>query len=413
MNSKRSSFSLIFYLSKTKVKKNGLAPIYLQIYIDGEKTNFQIRREVDPELWDSSKSQMKGKTPTARTINEYIQMIRVKAHNQYNQLLKEHDHVTPFQLRDAIMGKRSASTRQVIEIWDEHLDHMSALIGKETTHATVQKYRTCKNHFREFLLKTEHKKDIPFYAVDNYLVTKFDNFLKSEKNVSHNTAIKFLQSFKKIIRIALNNGWIARNPFENISFRTKEVARPYLTEEELERIMNYKSDIDRIERVKDFFLFSCFTGLAYADVQKLTGKELIKTEKGYWIKTTRLKTGTMTNIPLLPVPKAIIEKYAIMEQILEDDLVLPIISNQKMNVYLKELADVTGIKKKLSFHVARHTFATTVTLMNGVPIESVSKMLGHKDIRTTQHYARIVDKKVEADMEVLQAKLEGKLIFVS
>jgi len=325
--------------------------------------------------------------------------------------LKEHDTVTPYQLRDAILGINTTKPRQVIEIWEENIEDLAMLIGKEVSKATVQKYRTTKNHFRDFLFKKYKVKDLSVKALKPEMIAAFNLYLKTEKGIGYNTAIKFLQSFRRIIKIALRNGWMLKDPFVGVNMSLKEVSRPYLTDEELERIIKLDSRFDRINKVKDFFIFSCFTGLAYTDVKKLKGKEIIKTDKGYWIKTQRQKTGGESNIPLLPVPLSIINKYNPVDEIFDNDPVLPILSNQKMNAYLKELADLTSISKNLSYHVARHTFATTVTLMNDVPIESVSRMLGHKSIKTTQHYARVVDKKVEADMAILNTKLGSKLQY--
>ncbi|MGB0182888.1 MAG: site-specific integrase [Schleiferiaceae bacterium] len=189
----------------------------------------------------------------------------------------------------------------------------------------------------------------------------------------------------------------------------KEVVRPYLNEEELNRLIGLELHFDRLERVRDMFLFSCFTGLSYADVKKLKREEIECTSEGNWIKTRRRKTGQRAHIPLLSIAWSVIEKYnPFFEELLATDRILPILSNQKMNAYLKELATLAQIDKQLSFHIARHTFATTVTMLNGVPIESVSKMLGHKSIRSTQLYARIVDQKVGEDMRTLATRLENK-----
>jgi site-specific recombinase XerD len=230
-------------------------------------------------------------------------------------------------------------------------------------------------------------------------------YLKTEKNCGNNTTTKFLQNFKRIITIALRSGWIVQDPFVHINMSIEEVERPYLTQEELNRLLNIHSPFDRINRVRDFFVFSCFTGLAYIDIKQLTRKEIEENENCMWIRTHRQKTGVRSNVPLLDIPKSIINKYTVLEALNPNDKLLPIISNQKMNAYLKELADLCKIGKDLTFHVARHTFATTVTMTNGVPIESVSKMLGHKKIATTQHYARIVDRKVGEDMNILANKL--------
>jgi integrase len=199
-----------------------------------------------------------------------------------------------------------------------------------------------------------------------------------------------------------------KDPFNGINLTLKEVDRPYLSFEELQRLIEFNSVFDRLNRVRDFFVFSCYTGLAYIDVKKLKRAEIEgNDEMGFWIRTRRQKTGGRANIPLLDIPMSIIRNYCQLELLDAEDSILPILSNQKMNAYLKELADLCNIQKQLSYHVARHTFATTITMMNGVPIETVSKMLGHKNIHSTQHYARIVDKKVGDDMKLLAAKLNG------
>jgi integrase len=207
----------------------------------------------------------------------------------------------------------------------------------------------------------------------------------------------------------MRHGWLAKDPFAGITLSLKEVDRPYLTEAELKKLMEFQSPFERLNKVRDFFVFSCFTGLAYIDVKQLRRCEIEHNEGNYWIRTRRQKTGARANIPLLNIPMEIIRKYSILEALQQEDLVLPMPSNQKINAYLKELADLCGITKTLSFHIARHTFATTVTMMNGVPIETVSKMLGHKNITSTQHYARIVDQKVGEDMQLLSQRLGTRL----
>lgn len=399
------SFLITFYISRGKTKKNGLAPVFGRITINSERANFQVKRDVNPDDWDISSSRLRGKTKEVRDFNEYLQAIQSRAQSVYNELLKRNHTVTPVQLRDAILGIKSAQSISLMSIWEEHLENLRRLIGKETTKATVQKYRTCKNHMQNFLRKKLHISDLSVKQVSPKVIEDFGIYLKADLGLSYNTATKFLQNLKKIILIALKHGMLDKDPFIGIKLSQKEVARPYLTEEELKKIIKLSAESERMDRVKDFFIFSCFTGLAYSDVKKLRGKEIIKEGNEYWVKTRRQKTNEAANIPLLPVPLSIIEKYNSLDEISDNDPVLPMISNQKINKYLKELAEGCNINKNLSFHVARHTFATTVTLMNGVPIESVSKMLGHKDIRSTQHYARIVDQKVGRDMSALRARL--------
>jgi integrase len=290
----------------------------------------------------------------------------------------------------------------------EHVERLRKLIGKDNSYTTYQKFNTCKGHFQAFLKAKYKVSDMSVKQLNPQMVDDFSVFLRVDLNIAHNTSIKFMQNFKRITALCMRNGWIVRDPFTGIKLSLKEVDRPYLNEEELRRVIAYHSPIDRLNRVRDFFLFACFTGLAYADVKKLKRSEIETDGANYWIRTRRQKTGGRSNIPLLEVPMAIIRRYAALEETHDSDTIVPIISNQKMNSYLKEIADSCGISKQLTFHVARHTFATTVTLTNGVPIETVSKMLGHKDLRSTQHYARIVDQKVGDEMAALADKLRHK-----
>ena len=406
--SSRTSFGLTFYINRTRERKNGECPVMLRININGDRVALQVHRFIKPEDWDPARYVMKGRTEEARAFNNYLEAVRLKAHKKYNELLSYTDDVTPQMLRDAILGVNTAKTRQIIDIWEGHVSNLKKLIGKENSYATYQKYNTAKNHFQAFLQKHYHVEDVSIKAVDYQMIHQYGIYLKTEKGCSHNTAIKFLQNLKTITSISIRSGWLVKDPFNGISLSLKEVDRPYLTFEELERLIEFNSVFDRLNRVRDFFVFSCYTGLAYIDVKKLKRSEIEgHDEMGFWIRTRRQKTGGRANIPLLEIPMSIIRNYCQLELLDAEDPILPILSNQKMNAYLKELADLCNIQKQLSYHVARHTFATTVTMMNGVPIETVSKMLGHKNIHSTQHYARIVDKKVGDDMKLLAAKLNG------
>jgi site-specific recombinase XerD len=411
--SSKTTFSLVFYINRSKEKKNGECPVMLRININGDKVSLRLKRFIDPERWDAARYQMKGRTEEARIFNDYIEAVKVRAHKKYNELLSFKEEVLAADLRDAILGTNTAKTRMLIESWEDHVEGLKKLIGKETTYATYQKYNTAKNHMRNFLLKYYKTDDVSLKAVDHYMITQYSMYLKTEMGCNYNTATKFLQNLKRITCLAIRHGWLLKDPFAGISLSMKEVDRPYLTEAELKKLMEFTSPFDRLNRVRDFFIFSCFTGLAYIDVKKLKRCEIEHSEGGYWIRTRRQKTGGRANIPLLNIPMEIIRKYCLLEALEPEDTVIPILSNQKINAYLKELADLCGISKSLSFHIARHTFATTVTMMNGVPIETVSKMLGHKNINSTQHYARIVDQKVGEDMELLSRKLGTRLTMAN
>ena len=380
----------------------------MKININGNRVVMNLQRSINPNDWDSARARALGRTNEARIFNEYLETIRVKAHKKFTELLAYTDEVTPQMLRDAILGVKSAKSKQIIDIWQDYVADLFKLIGKEVTRATYQKHSRAMRYFEEFLRKKYQASDVSIKSVNYQMIQQFSIFLKTHKECNHNTTIKFLQNLKTVTRLSIRSGWLLKDPFNGISLTLKEVDRPYLSHEEIERLIAFNSPFDRLNRVRDFFVFSCFTGLAYIDVSKLKRSEIEGNEEsGFWIRTRRQKTGGRANIPLLDIPMSIINNYSRLELLRANDPILPILSNQKMNAYLKELADLCGIEKQLSFHVARHTFATTVTMMNGVPIETVSKMLGHKNLQSTQHYARIVDKKVGDDMKLLAAKLNG------
>jgi site-specific recombinase XerD len=247
--------------------------------------------------------------------------------------------------------------------------------------------------------------DIDIRKIDHEFITGYEFYLKTECNCAQNTAIKYIKNLGKIIHICLANGWLQKDPFIKYKGKVTEVERTFLSQEEIDAIFNKEFVTERLNQVRDIFLFSCFTGLAYSDVKKLSRKNIgLGIDGDQWIFINRTKTDTRSNIPILPIASAILDKYKDYPQAVNQDKLLPILSNQKMNAYLKEIADVCGINKILTFHIARHTFATTITLSNGIPIESVSKMLGHKNLKTTQHYAKILDLKVSNDMQILKEK---------
>ena len=286
------------------------------------------------------------------------------------------------------------------------MDHLS---GKSISKSTAKRYWTCYNHVEQFINEEYRKNDFPINDINHHFISKFEYFLKTKRACNHNSALKYVNNFKKIVRIALANQWMERDPFYNYKVQFETVEREFLNEEEIQKLIDKELHLDRLKLVRDMFIFSCFTGLAYSDVKKLSNSDITKGIDGEkWIRTKRTKTKTLSSIPILPVAEEILDRYKNHPEVKNSGFILPVLSNQKSNAFLKEIALMCGIKKPLTTHVARHTFATTITLTNGVPIESVSKMLGHKDLRTTQHYAKIVDRKISEDMQELRAKLEAK-----
>jgi site-specific recombinase XerD len=405
----KNSFTQLFYIKKTKINSNQKTSIYLRITVNGKRAELSIQRKISVEKWNSDSNRVKGFSKEAQEINQYLDLISNKLYKIHQQFIDQNKSFTSISIRDAYLGKNK-NEKMLLKIFQDHNDQVDNLVGKEFAEGTALRYRTAKSHVEEFI-KSEYKvDDIPVNEVDHKFISGLEYYLKTERNCAHNTSIKYITNFKKVIRIAYANGWILKDPFFNWKARLKNVVREFLSEEEIQEMIQKEIFVPRLDQVRDIFIFSCFTGLAYADVKKLTKDNIvIGIDGNKWINTKRTKTNTVSNIPLLPTSMVIIEKYTNHKDVTNSNKLLPVLSNQKMNAYLKEIADICGITKNLTFHLARHTFATTVTLTNGVPIESVSKMLGHRSLKTTQHYAKILDRKVSADMNILKEKLSVKV----
>lgn len=403
----QTTFSILFYPRGNDIDKNGYAPIYARITVNGKRSEFSIRRKVQLTRWNSDAGKIRGTTPDVRELNKYLLSIELKINKIQEQLSENNILITAEKIKNIYLGKNS-NQKMLLAIFQEHNDKVNELVGKDFSAGTAERYKTAMKHVTDYILKEYQVKDIPVREVDLKFITGFEYYLKTTRNCAHNSAIKYVTNFKKIIRIAYANDWISKDPFIHWKAKLKIVDREFLTSEDIQKIVEKDFSTDRLNQVKDIFIFSCFTGLAYADVKKLTKNDIVIGIDGQnWIKTKRTKTDTRSNIPILSIPQAIIDKYKVYQESLDTELLLPVLSNQKMNAYLKEIADLCEINKNLTFHLARHTFATTVTLTNGVPIESVSKMLGHKSLRTTQHYAKIIDKKVSEDMNALRLKMDA------
>ncbi len=401
----KNLFSFIFYIKRSKVDKLGRANIYLRITVNGKRAEMSISRKVDINKWITTAGRMKGNSAEAHQLNKYLDSISNKIYKIHQNLVDEEKPVTSIAIRNIFQGKNDSS-KTILKIFENHNQQMTKLVGKEYAPGTLQRYITAKKHLTEYINSEYNSDDIPVRDINYKFITGLEYFLKTEKDCTHNTAVKYITNFKKIVRIAYANDWITKDPFFNWKASLKTVEIQFLEENEIQTLVEKEFSIPRLNLVKDIFVFSCFTGLAYADVKKLSKVNIsLGIDGNKWIKTSRKKTKTVNNIPLLPTAEEIIEKYSNHKEVINSDKLLPILSNQKMNAYLKEIADLCGITKNLTFHLARHTFATTVTLTNGVPIETVSKMLGHKTLKTTQHYAKIVDRKVGEDMALLKEKL--------
>ena len=403
----KHKMSILFYAKSAKVAKNGLLPIYLRITINGARIELSTSRFVEKTKWNAEAGKMKGSSEEARLINTHLDTLRTKVYETENWMINNNQEINAQSFKNRLLGVEEKQ-RKLILIFEDHNKRMKELVGREFSINTLKKYETALSHTKEFLLSQHKIKDISIKQVDIAFINDFDFFLRNTKKCNNNSTIKYIRNFGKIIKQAYVNGWIEKDPFLNYKGKVKQTDRNYLTQSELQDIINKEIRIQRLELVRDMFIFSCFTGLAYIDVFNLTKENVIKGIDGeIWISTHRQKTDSLSKIPILPVSERILEKYKDHPECLNKNKLLPILSNQKMNAYLKEIADICGINKELTFHIARHTFATTVTLSNGVPIETVSKMLGHTNLKTTQHYAKILDKKISEDMQLLKAKFNA------
>jgi site-specific recombinase XerD len=408
----QTNFNLLFYLKKSKSYTNGAVSIYARITIDSKRAEFSTGRDCNPERWNSSAGRSMGTKEDSKALNAYLDTIQSKLYEAQRILLDSGAVISAETLKNKFTGKNEKPI-SLVKIFEDHNSKIEALIGKEFAPGTLVRYKTSLMHTVDFLKWKFNISDIDIRSVNHAFITEYEFYLRSVRNCNNNSAVKYIKNFGKVIRICLANGWLDKNPFANYKTKVKEVERVFLSEEELLTVSTKEFRTKRLNQVRDIFLFSCYTGLAYADVKKLTKSEIvIGIDGGKWIYTHRKKTDSVSHIPLLPMSQAIIDKYADDPQCINSERLLPVLSNQKMNSYLKEIADLCSIEKDFTFHTARHTFATTVTLTNGVPIESVSKMLGHKDLKTTQHYAKILDRKVSDDMQLLRARLTPKLTVI-
>ena len=382
----RNYFSILFFIKRTKLLKNGEAPICLRITVNGKRAEVQIKRSVEVNKWNNQKECAIGRDNKTLELNHYLETVRTKILRIHRQLEQDNKPITAEILKCHYYGE-SETPKMLLEVFKEHNQKCSELIGKDYVRARVMYYERTARYLSEFIKQNHRLSDIPLKDIDYNFIQAFEHFVKTVKNCQQNATVKHLKNFKRIIRIALLNHWIISDPFAEIHFKQTPTNRDFLLEEELQLILRKQFNIPRLETVKDIFIFCCFTGLAFTDVQHLTPEHILCDNKGeYWIRKPREKTTNMCNIPLLEIPLKLIDKYKHHPECERKNIVFPVPSNQRMNSYLKEIADLCGIKKNLSTHVARHSF-TCIALANKVSMESIAKMLGHSNIKTTKIYA--------------------------
>jgi integrase len=409
----RNRIAFSFYIKRTKPLKNGEVPIYVKISVDDYFEELALMKSVDPLKWDKARNSAGGKTKEAKQLNEELSHVRSRLEEHVKILNQRGKEITARSVKNSYMGI-DPDNKKIVALFEEHNKGIKLLSGKDFAAATIQRYETCLMHLKNYIKQKYRIDDLPVNKLDPDFIKGFELYLKTVRKCNHNSTMKYIKNFKKIVRNAFQNGWLRHDPFVTIKLRLNKVDKGFLTEEELARIINKKFSMERLENVKDVFLVGCFTGLAYSDLKNLKLEHFVKGEDGrMWIHTRRIKTDMISHVPLLPVALKIIERYLNNPYCIANNVLLPVYSNQKLNAYLKEIGDACGITKNLSTHMARHTFATTVTLNNDIPIESVSKMLGHSTITMTQNYARLLDKKVSNDMAKIHDKFTTEKVSLT
>ena len=399
----RSSFSILFFIRESKARKSGKAPIELMITVNGERCPLSTGKQVPIDKWDKTKQQVKGKDEEAQSLNNYLKAIKAKLYQKEAELLDRGFIITAELLRDAYFDKvESLKEKSLFEVFEEHNREQEKLVGNGVSKATYWISVYTVRLLKEFVQQKYKREDLYLRELNLNFIQSFHTFLRIDKGMAQNSSTKHLKLLKKIVNLAVANSYMATNPFITYKIEREPVEIDFLDEEELRKIINFDTPLPRLERAKDMFLFGCFTGLSYIDIKTLAPEHFEKNNTGrIWIKKRRVKTGVLSRIPLLPIAKLILDKYKGGEKL------LPIQDPADINKYLKDIAILCDIKKRITFHTSRHTFASTVTLANNISLEVVSKMLGHTNTRMTNHYAKLIDKCIGEQMDKLMDTFTG------
>ena len=403
---KRSTFKLLFYLKKNEPKKNGNVPVMGRITIDGTPKTFGTKLEINPETWDLKHGRVLGKSNLAININQKLDKIRVRINKIYEDMMKDDGFATSQKVKLSFLGV-GVMEDAVLKVFKEQNQDFEKMVSKgKRSQSTYNKYKTVFNHLSGFITERYHRDDMAFRELTCDFIREFDFFLRIDKECTHNTVWVYTMPVIALADLAIKKGLIRQNPFEDYKITMEETDRSYLLKEDVESLMLLKPSKSKYELVKDLFIFSCFTGLSYIDIKKLKWNNIQSFFDGHqWIISRRKKSDVASNVRLLEIPKRIIEKY---RGITRNEFIIPMPSNATCNNHISKLTEQAGIvtEQKITFHTARHTFAT-MFLTEGVPLESLSKMMGHKNISTTQIYAKITSQKISKDMDMVAPKFQA------
>ena len=401
------NLTMHFYLKNGRENVKGQYPVYLRITLNGQRTEISTNQSILSDNWNKHAERAKGNREEIRVINNYLDTLLTKVKRCFTDLLNAEEYFEVNDLKDSINGKGKIH-KTLLQIYEENNQMMRLEEGNKYSPRTVDSYFNSIKRLKGFLQDELNTQDIYIDRLNYDFIRKYEIFLRTRYSNHHNTIMRYIKQLKKVIHQAIAYGYIDRDPFIEFKTTYQDPNRAYLTQQEIDAIEAKEIKIERLRVVRDIFLFMCYTGLSYSDLAKLTQEDISPgIDGGKWIIGERNKTGNRFSIPLLPKALRILEKYVDHPECSVKRTILPMRSNQKLNSYLTEIADICDIQKNLTCHIARHTFATTITLTNGVPIETVSKMLGHKNLQTTQIYSKVIDKKISEDMNALKEKMTG------
>lgn len=401
----RSTFKHLFYINRNKTKKNGLCVVMGRITLDGDIAQFSTGLETNPTLWDAKAGQSRGKTAHEVNVNRELQSLSSAIEAHYNKIVEKDGYVTAERIKNAVLGIAKEPTTLLKEL-EEAAEEIRKSIGITHAIATYRSYVNAYMNLSRFIREKYGKEDIPFARLELSFIEDYDLYLKTEQHMKTGSVLQHIVFLRNMVKRAMHKGIITRNPFFGYVPDQPATVRKWLSNEEIEKILTTRIDHPSINFVRDMFVFATFTGLSYIDVKNLTNEQILTDSRGeQYISIVRRKTGTESIIPLLDIPKEIIEKY---KGTGEGNHVFKMLCMNVVCRYTKQIGKLCGLSKKLNYHQSRHSFATSVCLSQGIPIETLSQMMGHRNIKTTQIYAEVTGAKIEEDMQVLSRKIEEK-----
>ena len=406
---KRSTFRILFYLKRNAQKKNGLVPVMCRITINGGISQFRCKLDIQEKLWNANLGRVLGRSEVAQESNAILDKIRIGLTKIYYGAIEKGCSVTAEKVKNLFLGLEK-SNNTLLSVFKQHNENYSKQVGKIKSQRSYWKYCTVYNHLKEFIKYFYNEDDLLLHEVTPMFIINFELYLREQKGHKTNTVWSYMMPFRRIINMSVDNGWIQNNPFNNYRISKECTQRGYLSKEEITMLINGEFKKKSYELIRDLFIFCCFSGLSWRDMYNLTTDNLKISFDGHlWITTHRQKTGVETDIRLLETAKHIIEKY---KGRAEGNKLLPVPCYANCRHGIKIVAKMCGIKKNICWHQSRHSYATTICLSNGVPIETLSKLMGHTSIRTTQVYAKIIAQKVSDDIENLSKKIEQMETFI-